>query len=478
MSKRKPTLVPVKRTFEVFDESNKENEAPTRIQPPQPRQTLSPDSRANLVDKLLPKLAEKNRPILIDLIDRIREGSHHSAQDVGNLRLLTDFAKTIRPLCFIPQNIIDTYCGFTSKASERARNEVLAVDRRQSSLPDGRGIPKLLTKEEVDRMDKALWNDGWTARSLPWRKLAEYCEVVRDDNYIPGEKTIREAMKPRGWVSRKAARKAHNTQVTMDERLQHCEFFRYWSVSDWKRLRYSDEKHWGAEPQRTMWVRRQIGTLERTRPENIQYDPPQIRRRKKIISDALPENDDDAGQDIYRCHCWGAVGWQFKSKLVWYKTESKNGKMNKTIYVEKVLEGEVSTWANPDSWILEQDRDSGHGWFAKKMSAVGIHDGSLASSCKVNRWFKEHGIRFLFNCADSPDLSLIENVWKYISQKLQALDYVPDSVEAWRKVITQLWDELPQSWIDERIVGDGKAIPSMADRWEDCEIAKGDQTGW
>jgi hypothetical protein len=247
MSKRKPTLIPVKRTFEVFDDSNKENEVYTHNQLPESRQTLSPGSREKLVDKLLLRLVDRNRPILLDLIDRIREGAHYSAQDIANLRLLTDFAKAIRPLHFIPQNIIDTYCGFTSRASERARNEELAVDRQLSGQPDGRGLPKLLTIEEIDRMDKALWDDGWTARSLPWRKLAEYCEVGEED-HVPGEKTVREALKPRGWVSRKAARKAYNLEVIMKSRLEYYEFFRCWTESDWKSLRYSDEKHWGAEP--------------------------------------------------------------------------------------------------------------------------------------------------------------------------------------------------------------------------------------
>jgi hypothetical protein len=97
-----------------------------------------------------------------------------------------------------------------------------------------------------------------------------------------------------------------------------------------------------------VWVRRQVGSLERTRPENIQYDAPHRRRQKKIVSDALPKNDDD-GQGIHRCHCWGAVGWGFKSKLVWYETSSKNGKMNKSIYLSEVLEKEVSTWEAPNS---------------------------------------------------------------------------------------------------------------------------------
>ena len=36
------------------------------------------------------------------------------------------------------------------------------------------------------------------------------------------------------------------------------------------------------------------------------------------------------------------------------------------------------------------------------------------------------------------------------SQKLQALDYVPASVEEMRETINRIWDELPQEWINLR----------------------------
>jgi hypothetical protein len=93
------------------------------------------------------------------LIDRIQEGDHHSAQEVANLRLLTSFAKEIRPLIFIPQNLIDTFCGFTSRASERNRKEI-AADRALASQPSQKGPPRALTDTEINRMDSALWDDG------------------------------------------------------------------------------------------------------------------------------------------------------------------------------------------------------------------------------------------------------------------------------------------------------------------------------
>jgi hypothetical protein len=303
--------------------------------------------------------------------------------------LITAFSKEIRPIFFIPQYLVDTFCGFTSKASERARLTVLASDKVKAGLPDSRGCPRLLTEAEINRMDAALWDDGWVARCLSWVQLAEYCEISGwEEGRLPHFQTVKKAMEARGWYSRKAARKPHVTAVIKASRMDHYKYFGCWSIEDWKNVRFSDEKHWGAGPQRTVWVHRQQGTLERGRPENIFYDAPQQRRRKKIVDDAHPENDDDAGFEIYRCHCWGAVGYGFKSKLIWYDTKSKNGKMNKTIYLQEVLEAEISTWPGGE-WILEQDRDSDHGFFLST-NKIGIQDGLRNPGCPINKWFRDY----------------------------------------------------------------------------------------
>jgi hypothetical protein len=153
--------------------------------------------------------------------------------------------------------------------------------------------------------------------------------------------------------------------------------------------------------------------------------------------------------------------------------------MTKAVYLQQVLKGEITTWAAGD-WVLEQDRDSGHGFFLTR-EKIGLQDGSRNPGCSVSKWMKANSIEFYFDPPDSPDLSLIENVWKYVSQKLQALDFVPNSREQLIETINRIWDEMPQEWINLRITGGidhhGKQIPSMQDRWEDLRVARGDQTG-
>jgi hypothetical protein len=94
---------------------------------------------------------------------------------------------------------------------------------------------------------------------------------------------------------------------------------------------------------------------------------------------------------------------------------------------------------------------------------------------------KNSAIEFYFDPPDFPDLSPIENAWKYVSQKHQALDYVPANREEQIEKINRIWEETPQKWSNIDISGGidhhGKQIPSMQDRWEDLRVARGDQTG-
>jgi hypothetical protein len=181
---------------------------PDDLPAPQP---MSPSTRESRVLQLLPN-SHYDRGLALHLIDRIRPGNHHTPQQISNLRAVTGFAYLIRPKIHIRQYVVDTFCGFTKKASERARLTVLTSDRVQAGLDDPRGRPRLLTKAEIDRMDRALWEDGWVARCLPWQALAEYCEIWKTGGALPSVRTVKRALEDRGWFSRKAIRKPYVTE--------------------------------------------------------------------------------------------------------------------------------------------------------------------------------------------------------------------------------------------------------------------------
>ncbi|KJZ80118.1 hypothetical protein HIM_00832 [Hirsutella minnesotensis 3608] len=146
---------------------------------------------------------------------------------------------------------------------------------------------------------------------------------------------------------------------------------------DWHGIFFSDETHFGYDDERTAYIARPRGT--RDRPENLQ--------EKRAPKDS----------EVKLLHAWACVGYDFKSPLIWYEVSSNsNGKMSQKVYLEKILKGYIGPelLEKGVSFILEEDGDSGHG---------------PGKNNPVRTWKEEHGLKYFFNCASSPDLSPIEN---------------------------------------------------------------------
>lgn len=59
-----------------------------------------------------------------------------------------------------------------------------------------------------------------------------------------------------------------------------------------------------------------------------------------------------------------AIGWNFKSKFVFYKVPTNsNGKISHRVYIDQVLEPHVKEWIlrGDNKNMLEEDSDSRHG---------------------------------------------------------------------------------------------------------------------
>ncbi|KNG52861.1 hypothetical protein TW65_09314 [Stemphylium lycopersici] len=99
-------------------------------------------------------------------------------------------------------------------------------------------------------------------------------------------------------------------------------------------------------------------------------------------------------------HIWGAVGYNFKSNLIFYNTPgNKNGKLSLQVYRDQILEPVVKGWVQNDPYfIVEEDNDSGH--------------GGGSNSNIVATWKRKNNLDFYFNCTNSPDLSPIANCWQ------------------------------------------------------------------
>jgi hypothetical protein len=166
------------------------------------------------------------------------------------------------------------------------------------TLPETRGRNLKISKAQIKRMDDFIQNQGFEARILTWKQLAEACEIEG-----PSERTIQRAMGNymhySKWVSPSAARNRLHFAIEM--------LRKYPTPEAWRRVRFSDEVHFGLGPQGKLRVLRKPG--------------------ERYCSDCIQETNEPKDEDCKRIHCWAAIRYNFKSEIVFYTTRSSNGKM-------------------------------------------------------------------------------------------------------------------------------------------------------
>lgn len=169
-----------------------------------------------------------------------------------------------------------------------------------------------------------------------------------------------------------------------------------YNMDGWKKVRFLDKIHFGRGPQRKLLIIRKPG--ERT------------------CQDCIEEKDEPKEKDKKQkgYHCWAAVGYNFKSKLVFYKVPgNSNRKMSQRVYIDSILEVVVKPWLETgEDFVLEEDGDFGHG------------SGKIAI---VRDWKAEHGLKYYFNCPPlSTSFSPIENCWQISKQTVGKKAYWDD----------------------------------------------------
>ena len=214
---------------------------------------------------------------------------------------------------------------------------------------------------------------------------------------------------------------------------------------DWYNIRFSDECHYGYGPQGRTYVIRKPG--ERYCPDCIQRPGPE------------PENDDEKRGK----HTWAAVGWNFKSPLIFYDVPGNdNGAITMKVYRDEILEPVVKPWLDDvkkgrcEPFVLEEDGAPGHGNSGK--------GGNI-----VKTWKEKNNLVTYVNCPASADIAPIENTWQAPKAWMRTVPHYSD--ESMIDLIVEGWDyHLSQGFINER-------VHSMPKRLEEVIEAEGQMTG-
>jgi hypothetical protein len=313
-------------------------------------------------------------------------------------------------------------------------------DRRHHNAPgvkEKRGRPSLLTNSQIIEMDRIIKEVGFEARKLSWQELAWEAGVEGVST-----RTISRAMGEtmsyhkciacqKAWVNDSTAR-ARKSWAESALSLRP-------NPENWRGIRFSDEVHWAIGPEGSIYVIRKPG-------ERYCKDCIQVREEK----------DDYEKKELKKVHAWAAVGWEFKSPLVFYEISSNsNGKMTQRAYIEQILEPVVKPWIAKDhSFTLEEDGDSGHG---------------PGPSNIVRTWKNINKLDYYFNCHSSPDLTPIENFWQPPKQYVKKFPHWDEGDT--RELALEGWEKVSQDFINNR-------VDSMPKRLQDCIDMDGQMTGW
>ncbi|KAJ8126949.1 hypothetical protein O1611_g6689 [Lasiodiplodia mahajangana] len=312
----------------------------------------------------------------------------------------------------ISNNDIFKYTGFTKTAGYR----VLKDTGRQSHnnpCDETRGRPSRLSDDQVDQIIEFLENESWEARQLPWANLCNAAGLdFPADSKPPHPQTVRTALAKKGWKKCIACVKfwtCENIAERRDrwarDRLHDYEL----DLSFYRKIRYSDEVHFKFSPEGKLIIIRKAGT--RYCPDCIHY-----RTRPS-----------DSGNRTICLNAWACIGYDFKSKLIWYDVANAND-----AYLNQILKPEVQKWLDRgDNFILE-DGASGY--------------GEESENNVVERWKDETGLEY-FNCPGAPDLSPIENAWKSPKSHVRRTAIWDET--ALKEVAEEGWEALKQSTINE-----------------------------
>ncbi|KAL8331077.1 hypothetical protein RB593_001839 [Gaeumannomyces tritici] len=207
----------------------------------------------------------------------------------------------------------------------------------------------------------------------------------------------------------------------------------YGAKEDWYHVRFSDETHFG-------WG---LGGRARVLRRPWERDCP----------DCVQEMNEPVDEkDTKRVHAWAAVGYNFKSDLIWYDVPTNdNGKMTLKVYRDKILEPVVGAWLrDSQNFVLEENNDFGHGTGRKNI---------------VKTWKEENKLKSFWNCSVFPDIPAIEKAWRAPKRKVKDQPVYNDTTvvklaeEAWRKqkqeTINEFVDSIPRI-LSKIIEGEGK----------------------
>ncbi|KAF4630689.1 hypothetical protein G7Y89_g7443 [Cudoniella acicularis] len=241
-------------------------------------------------------------------------------------------------------------------------------------------------------------------------------EQVRQQlGLVASARTIRRELRKNGYRRCIACPRPFISRAQGKRRLAFAREHQWWGTSDyaahrddgkqggdWRKVIWSDEATFDTGKDGRVWVTRRVD--------------------EKCCPDCI--------KSIYRSGrssvmIWGALGWDYKSPLVFMeKLPGRKGICSKA-YLQEVLEPVVFPLFETlgPEYIFMEDGSKVHLGFARLPRL-------------------EHGVRGFNWPPSSPDLNPIEKVWRWMKGELNKMAYKPRNKAALMEAIQGLWDRV------------------------------------
>jgi transposase len=260
------------------------------------------------------------------------------------------------------------------------------------------GRPKKLSQEYTLEIIRILLQEGYNGQK------EQYKVIIRRFNLELSIDTLRRAFLDLGYQKCVACPKPFINETTRRKRLDFAiQYLRF----DWNPVVFSDELTFHTGKQRKDLILRRKG--ERYCPDCIQ---PRFRSGRSSFS------------------VWAAIGWNFKSRLIFLEGHGPRGGCNREDYVNQVLT--PISRELPAGSLLQEDGNKIHGRTSlretkRQLGLQLFHNGDWPPS--------------------SPDLSPIENIWRVLKQRVKNRGPITD-IPTLKEVAHEEWENIDQELIN------------------------------
>ena len=269
--------------------------------------------------------------------------------------------------------------------------------QKRGNVADGRksGRPKKMSS----RKDRRVARLAMQNRRISASDLTAAFNVGLPINETVCTKTIRRSLHRSNIRGRIAARKLNLSTQTMKLRMSWCRIHRYWTVTQWRQVVFTDECRVGFNSDGCISVWRRSG--ERGHPDCITT---RGTSRKSVMF-------------------WGAVTATGTLPLVLCSE-----RMDSNSYISTLESAAIQ--ALPEFNLIFMDDNA-----------------PVHRAARVCEWKSDWGLRCLPWPAYSPDLNIIENLWALVKKRLQQLSQKPATLDDLAGSFQEIWNAIPQSTI-------------------------------